>query len=743
MNDRLHLGEPAEDTAALTAAILTSEARRESLQEARERQPSLHGGRLPGVGAGTAYLGLRQGLKTSGRSMLVVVFLLAVMEEVDRLVLASLAPSIQRAFNISDTVLLGMLSFGALATAVGSLPMVWLVNRARRVRLLGVAAGFWAIFSVLGSLAVNAFQFFGARIGVALGQSASHPLHGPLLADRYPIGMRARAFAGQGLGRPVGIVGGSALIGVIAASAAGMEGWRLVVIGASIPTALLGLAALRFVKEPERSANERAAVLGSTPAGGGDHDPPVPVLAAFARLRRVRTFYYLCAGAVAVGFAFVSLPIEISLLLDAEYGYDSFRRGWMISLTWLAALFAVPLAGRFYDKVYRRRPENLPRAAGALICVAGVFLICALRVDQPAALIGMLAVVNGCLAAALVAAGPIISAAAPYRLRAGAFALFSVFFFGVGGFLGGVLTGAISSSHGERMAVSVLGAPLMILAGVLVFYCTRHMRADMSSAVNEMRLEHEEFKRTKAHPDRVPLLWVHGLDAGYEGSQVLFNVRFSLGRGETLAVVGSNSSGRSTLLKTVSGLLLPDRGFVRLGGRNVTYLSAETRFRMGMVHLRGGEGVFRSMNVDENLSAAVLRSELERSEIAKRREHVFSIFPFLADRLDSSAGELSGGQQQMLALAMVLMHRPLVLIIDEMSLGLAPETLSGLFVVLEDLKSRGQTMLVVDRSAKNALRLADRALFLEKGHVRFDGTADELRGRSDLLQAAMLDSRSL
>ena len=742
MNDRLHLGAPAEDTAALTAAILTEEARRESLQEARERQPSLHGGVLPGVSSRKPYLGLREGLKSGGASMLVVVFLLAVMEEVDRLVVVSLAPSIQKAFNISDAVLLGILSFGALAAAVGSLPMAWLAARARRVRLLAVAASFWAVFSVIGGLAVNAFQFFGARMGVALGQSAAHPLHGPLLADRYPIGMRARAFAGQGLGRPVGIVAGSALIGVIAASAAGMEGWRLVIIGVSIPTALLGLAALRFVKEPERSVNERAAVLGTTPPDASN-DPPVPVLAAFARLRRVRTFYYLCAGAVAVGFAFISLPTQVSLLLDAEYGYGAFRRGWMISLTWLAALFAVPLAGRVYDKLYRRRPERLPRVAGALICIAGVFLACVLRVEQPAALICLLVVVNGCLAAALVAAGPMISAVAPYRLRAGAFALFAVFFFGVGGFLGGVLTGAISSSHGERMAMSVLGAPMMILAGVLVFYCTRHMRGDMSAAVNEMRLEHEEFKRTRAHPDRVPLLWVHGLDAGYEGSQVLFNVGFSLGRGETLAVIGSNSSGRSTLLRVISGLLLPDRGFVRLGGRNITYLSAETRFRMGIVHLRGGEGVFRSMNVEENLSAAVMRSELERGEIAERRDHVLSIFPFLAERLDSSAGELSGGQQQMLALAMILMHQPSVLIIDELSLGLAPEALSGLLEVLENLKGRGQAMVVVDRSAKNALRLAERALFLEKGHVRFHGTADELRGRSDLLRAAMLDSRSL
>ena len=164
---------------------------------------------------------------------------------------------------------------------------------------------------------------------------------------------------------------------------------------------------------------------------------------------------------------------------------------------------------------------------------------------------------------------------------------------------------------------------------------------------------------------------------------------------------------------------------------------------MGIVHLRGGEGVFRSMNVEENLSAAVMRSELERGEIAERREHVLSIFPFLAERLDSSAGELSGGQQQMLALAMILMHQPSVLIIDELSLGLAPEALSGLLEVLENLKGRGQAMVVVDRSAKNALRLAERALFLEKGHVRFHGTADELRGRSDLLRAAMLDSRSL
>ena len=739
MNDSLRLGPQSEEASALTAAILTEESRRELLQEARERRPRQPRGVLPGVG--DSPLSLRSGLRVGGRGLVVVVFLLAVMEEVDRIVVVSLAPDIQRAFNIGDTVLLGILGFGALVTALGSLPMAWLAGRAKRVRLLAVASVVWSLFSVFSALAVNVVQFFGARLGVAVGRSARYPLHGPLLADRYPIGVRARVFAFQGLGRPVGILAFSVLIGLVAASVAGLDGWRLVIIGAGIPPALVGLAALRFVKEPERFANERSSVLPKTPdAPSQDEDPPVPVFAAITRLRRIKSLHLLCLGAVGAGFVFVAMPTHLSLLLDVEYGYDAFRRGWVISLTWLLALPAVPLAGRLYDKLYRRNPERLQRTAGALVCLAGVLVVAAFRFEYPVVLISLLALANGCLAAALAAAGPIISGVAPYKLRAVAFALFSVFFFGVGGFFTGVITGTISSVHGERMAVSVLGAPLIFLSGMLLFYGSRYMRADMGYTAGEMREEHEELRRARSASKSVPLLWVHGIDAGYGDSQVLFDVGFNLRRGEAMALVGSNSSGRSTLMRTLGGLLLPSRGFVRLEGRNITFLSTESRFKLGMVQMRGGAGVFRDLTVEDNLSAAVMRAELDRSDIAQRRERVLSFFPFLAERMASSAGDLSGGQQQMLALAMVLMHEPRLLLIDELSLGLAPGALADLLDVLASLKEQGQSMLIVDRSVQSALKLADRALFLEKGRVRFCGPAEELRSRSDLLRLAMMGS---
>ncbi|MGH8978900.1 MAG: ABC transporter ATP-binding protein, partial [Acidimicrobiia bacterium] len=175
---------------------------------------------------------------------------------------------------------------------------------------------------------------------------------------------------------------------------------------------------------------------------------------------------------------------------------------------------------------------------------------------------------------------------------------------------------------------------------------------------------------------------------------------------------------------------------VRLGGRNITYVSPEARARqLGIMQLPGGKGVFPNLTIEQNLAVSARLNAKSHREVDVRVAPVYELFPELAARRRQIASSLSGGQQQMLALARVLIHEPAILMIDELSLGLAPVVVQRLLEVVEDLKSRGQTMIIVEQSLNVALAVADRAIFLEKGEVRFEGAARDLLERDDLARA--------
>jgi ABC-type branched-subunit amino acid transport system ATPase component len=232
------------------------------------------------------------------------------------------------------------------------------------------------------------------------------------------------------------------------------------------------------------------------------------------------------------------------------------------------------------------------------------------------------------------------------------------------------------------------------------------------------------------------VLQVRNLDFSYGPVQVLFDVSLDVHRGETLALLGTNGAGKSTLLRVISGLGVASRGVVRLHGRTITYTDPELRARIGIVQLMGGNAVFSALSVEENLEMAAYL--YERDDAKRRIEAAIARFPALTDRRRTAARDLSGGQQQMLALAMALVHEPEILIIDELSLGLAPVTIQSILEIVRDLKRQGLTMIIVEQSLNVALSVADRAIFMEKGQIRFDGPAAELAERDDLARAVFL-----
>ena len=229
-------------------------------------------------------------------------------------------------------------------------------------------------------------------------------------------------------------------------------------------------------------------------------------------------------------------------------------------------------------------------------------------------------------------------------------------------------------------------------------------------------------------------LEVEDLEFSYGSVQVLFGVSLHVDPGERLALVGTNGAGKSTVLRVVSGLERPQGGRVRLGGADVTGAPAEQLVQRGLVLVQGGRGVFPDLSVRDNLEVASLTAR-GSSALARRKDDLLAAFPVLSERLGQPAGTLSGGQQQQLALAKALLLEPALLCIDELSLGLAPIVVEALLSVVKGIAERGTTLVLVEQSLNIAASLCERAVFLEKGEVRFEGQVADLLAREDIARA--------
>ena len=215
------------------------------------------------------------------------------------------------------------------------------------------------------------------------------------------------------------------------------------------------------------------------------------------------------------------------------------------------------------------------------------------------------------------------------------------------------------------------------------------------------------------------LLELQDVEARYGPVQALHGISLTVGEGEVVAVLGSNGAGKTTTLRAISGLVRMS-GEVRFAGERITRAAPERVARIGIAHVPEGRGIFQELSVRENLR---LGAYLRRDGFDEGFERARAYFPWLERRRDQQAGTLSGGEQQMLALARALMSQPRLLLLDEPSLGLAPLVCQTIFSTIDQIKRAGTTLLVVEQNANAALKHADRAYVLETGHVILEGTA--------------------
>ena len=232
------------------------------------------------------------------------------------------------------------------------------------------------------------------------------------------------------------------------------------------------------------------------------------------------------------------------------------------------------------------------------------------------------------------------------------------------------------------------------------------------------------------------MLTVESLSVSYGAIRAVNDVSFSVGRGEAVCLLGANGAGKSTIMKAVSGLLPVAAGKIALDGKDITDLAPCERVRLGIAQVPEGRQVFCSMPVMENLEmGAYCVAARGKKDFSQRLEFVFRIFPILRERAKQNAGRLSGGEQQMLAIARALMSYPKVLLMDEPSLGLAPLMVAQMFKVIYQLKDTGIAILLAEQNAKASLNVADRGLVLAIGKVSLVGTSKELASNPQVMDA--------
>ena len=716
--------------ADLSRALLDEEAAREAAEtdqlEIRDDKD------LPGVGEKAVTL--REAVSVGGVGVLAI---LGTLDAVDALQLAIpslLGPEIQDSFGVSDAGLAVIGIGGLITSTLCAVPMGKLADRSNRMQLVGLATVFWSVAMFARGFQATALGFFMVGMLMGIGTSNTFPVQGAVLADAYPISARGRVYAvknvlGRGGERIAPLLVGGLMLLVD-------DNWRWAYWVFAWPTVALGIWAL-FVPDPPRGQFEQKSVLGEVMEE--DDDPPrVSIGAVWQRLMAIKTLKLAWVSFSIIVFSIIGQGFLVNLFLEERFGLSPFQRAMVGFVPGMLAFAAAPWAAKRYDILYQQSPARALAWVGTLFFPIAAAIPIQFFMPNPVlfAAVGIVPAVLTVVIFGMIS--PLLVGVVPYRLRAQATALSMLVIFLGGGVLGPIVAGLLSDATTERTAILAVSIPFKLIGGALLIWGARHIRHDLSLVVDEIEKDHADLERRRSHPDQLPAVGLRDVDFSYGPVQVLFGVNLHVDRGETLALLGTNGAGKSTILRVISGLAVPSRGIVSLHGRDITLTSPQARVDMGIQQLPGGKAVFLPLSIEDNLRTAGWIMRRDRTQLNARIDHVLEIFPELADRLDEPAGSLSGGQQQMLALAMVLIHEPDVLLIDELSLGLAPAVVGELFGVIERLRAEGQTMIIVEQSLNIAMAISDRAVFIEKGQVRFDGPTAELAERGDIARAVFL-----
>jgi branched-chain amino acid transport system ATP-binding protein len=646
----------------------------------------------------------------------------ALVHETDQAAFGLLGPEIVRTFRISPTTF-GLIAIPTVLLGL-SLPILvgWLTDRVDRVRLAVAGGALWAVCAALAGVAPTFGLFVVVRVLASVGRAISGPTHNTLIADIYPVERRGLAFSLHQNAQPVGDLVGLLAGGLIATAFAWQTTFLVLPIFA-IP-ALIWMARL---KDPTTVAR-KARAADAEPVDTPDFRNALRLLQNVVSFRRYALVWFL----LAVGSAMSSV---YSFYFDAVFGLNALQRGAILGATAVLTIVGSVVGGR-WGQSYIVRGETR-RLGNLLVWSIGAFALTLLATALAPNVFVAAAIVVCSSPLRALAAIPVLlvlSATVPARMRGVAFGALTTCF------ALGLLALPIALAYGNRYSYRVsllLGVIPTVIAGIVAFATSGSIAGDIARAEKVGAMEDEAAaRRRQGH--RASLLEVSGLDVRYGTVQVLFDVSLRLEDGEMLALLGTNGAGKSTLLKAVCGLVRPTSGAVLLDGRDVTGLDAETLAARGIALVPGGKGVFPGLSVERNLRLGSWLHRKDGPASTSAMDRALELFPRLGERLKQPAGTLSGGEQQMLTLAQALISGPRILAIDELSLGLAPLVVEELLQTVEAINASGVSVILVEQSVNIALALTQRAVFMEKGEIRYEGASRDLLERDDLVRSVFL-----
>jgi len=663
---------------------------------------------------------------TAGLSLapLGLLFTLNFVDEFDRVAFAALTPEIRDAFDLSDTGITAVAAVTTVFALLAALPLGILADRFSRVKISIVAGFVWGVAAVATGLVWAVPLLYLVRFLSGVGRITNEVVHPSLLSDYYPPTAHPQVYGAHRLANAVAPVAGP-----IAGLIAGAVSWEAAFFVLAVPTAFALVAALRL-REPHRGES-----LDAELAASHAEKAAVPFGEARRQLFAIPTLKRFYVGAFFFGIGTLQLGTLISLYFENVFSYGPAARGWVQFVIGAGTVAGLVAGARLAaSEAHGGRLPRLGFLVGAAFApfAFGMVLLTAAPLSA-VALLGtfLISAGNGGWQPAYYS---IMGTVAPPRLRSQAYA-FGVMIYGAGGIAYVVVFSAFGGEEGNYRGLTIALAVITAIAGAIGLSTQRFIQGDADAAAASLATAQE-----LARGEGAPILRCRGVDLKYGSVQILFGVDMDVYPGEIVALLGTNGAGKSTILKAVAGLAPPCGGQIVFDGDDITYADPVTTAGLGIVVVPGGKAVFPTLTVAEHFECGTwLYGDNDPAEMEARRERVLDEFPRLRERWNQLAGNLSGGEQQQLAVGMAFVAKPKLLVIDELSLGLAPTIVEQLLRMVREIHAEGTTIILVEQSINVALTIADRAFFMEKGEVRFEGRTEELLERGDILRSVFLE----